>query len=86
MVKMYPLEADTRLISIRKPYAVEYTTLTSKQLHPSMGCYNIYYLFYCQQKIPNKSILSGSLCFQVKNNFTVFNILRQTVPEYTCSE
>ena len=30
MVKMYPVEADTKVTSTQQPYAVEHTTLTSK--------------------------------------------------------
>ena len=36
MVKMYPVEAG---ISMLQPYAVEHTTLTSKQFHVFTGCY-----------------------------------------------
>ena len=36
---MYPLEADIKMISVRRPYAVEHTTFTSKQFHAFTGCY-----------------------------------------------
>ena len=36
---MYPVEADTKVISMRQPYAVEHTTLISKQFHASRGYY-----------------------------------------------
>ena len=38
MVKMYTLETDTKVISMRQPYAVEHTTLTSKQFYASTVC------------------------------------------------
>ena len=37
--KMYPVEADTKVISMQQSYAVEYTTWISKQFHASTGCY-----------------------------------------------
>ena len=48
MIQMYPLKADTKVISIRQPYAVEHTTLASKQFHAPTGCYinNFYSLYY----------------------------------------
>ena len=39
MVKMYPVEGDTKVISMQQPCAVEYTTWISKQFHASTGCY-----------------------------------------------
>ena len=36
---MYPLEADTKMISMRQQYAVEHTTFTSKEFHVFKGCY-----------------------------------------------
>ena len=35
---MYPLEEDFKVISMRQPFAVELTTLKSKQFHSSMRC------------------------------------------------
>ena len=66
MVKMYPVEADTKVISIRQPYAVEYTTLTSKQVHASTGCYiNKNFILYTihRHKIHEQSIFSISFIF-----------------------
>ena len=36
---MYPLEADTEVISIPQSHAVEHITLSSRQFHASTGCY-----------------------------------------------
>ena len=36
---MFLLKADTKVISMRQPYAVEHTKLISKQFHASTGCY-----------------------------------------------
>ena len=36
---MYPVEAGTKVMSMRQPYAVEHTILTSKQFHAFTGYY-----------------------------------------------
>ena len=41
MVKIYPVETDTKIISMRQPSAVEHTTMIPKQFHASTGCYII---------------------------------------------
>ena len=35
---MYPLEAETKAISMRQPYAVDHATVTPKQLYAFTGC------------------------------------------------
>ena len=39
MVKTYPLQAHSKVVSLRQPYAVEDTTLTSTPCHASTICY-----------------------------------------------
>ena len=66
MVKMYPVEADTKVISVRQSYAIEHTTLTSKQFHESTGCYIsktfILYIIH-RHKINDQSIFPRSSIF-----------------------
>ena len=38
-VKIYRLEADTKVISMWQPYPVDHTISTSKQFHATTGCY-----------------------------------------------
>ena len=63
---MYPVEADTQVISIRQPYAVEHTTLISKQFHASTGCYiNKTFILYTihRHKIHEQSKFPRSFIF-----------------------
>ena len=48
MVKMYPLEADTRLISIRKPYAVDIKTVSS--IHGMLQY--LFFVLFVNKKYP----------------------------------
>ena len=66
MVKRYPVEVDTKVIPIWKPYAVEHTTLTSKQFHASIrwDMNKSFILYYIHRlKIHEQSILSRSFSF-----------------------
>ena len=63
---MYPLEVDTKVISVRQSCALEHTTLTSKQFHASTGCYINKTFILCtihQHKTHEQAIFSRSLSF-----------------------
>ena len=63
---MYPVEAETKVISMLQPYAVESNTLTSKQFHASKGCYiNKTFLFYTihRHKLHEQPIFPRSFIF-----------------------
>ena len=66
MVKMYPLEAETKVISMLQSYAVEHTTLTSIQIHSSTGRYINKILILCtidRHKIHKQSMFPRSFIF-----------------------
>ena len=66
MVKMCPVEANAKVISMWKPYAVEHTTLTSKQFHAFPACYiNKTFILYTihRHKIHEQSIFPRSFIF-----------------------
>ena len=47
MVRMHTLKADTKVISMGQPHAIEYNTLASKQFHACTGCYiNKTFIFF----------------------------------------
>ena len=59
MIKICPVEAGTKAISMQEPYAVEHTTMISKQFHGSTGCYiNKAFILYTihRHKIQEQSI------------------------------
>ena len=68
MVKMYPAEGYGSHIQLimRQPYAVEHTTLISKQFHASTGSYvNKIFILYTihQDKLLEQSIFPRSFTF-----------------------
>ena len=60
MVRMYTLKADTKVISMGQPHAIEHNTLTSKQFHACTGCYInktfIFFALFINMKYTNSQL------------------------------
>ena len=66
MVKMCPVEADTKVISTWQPYAIEHIALILKKFYASTGCYiNKTSILYCfhRHKIHKQSIFPRPFIF-----------------------
>ena len=73
MVKMYPVEVVTKVISMWQPYALELTTLISEQFYACTRCYiNKNFILYAIHRHKRHKIAPRSFIFVYNSRIDSF--------------